>query len=201
MKPDAVHRRLASAALVLLPLLWVASPSAQLAQPQVLVSMYFVPEATACPPRGYRDAGDDNTPMCPQLTVEDVDAMESQAIATAIARSIPPERLQLGDALMDSIDAFAEDCPVEAPCMDPKRRYSIILAFDVASVNEIDGYPIELRREPPENSGLPAYSVSGTLSARGRWINHQRADSFRPTYRVNWVLQVGQWTWELGTEP
>ena len=194
--------RLAFSSATLLFLLWptAASLQAQEARPDVVVSMYFVGEKVACPPDGYPDADEESTrSRCPTWTFSDLADLSRQA--TPVQQSIPPEQLQLGQALLDSIEAFSDDCTIAVPCADePDRRYSIVLAFEVNDLRDFRGQEIAIRRLLPDRSRLPKYSASGELSQRGRWINHQRADIFLPSYSVRWELQIGEWRWNLGTE-
>ena len=189
---------------VFLPVLLYVAPTSLRAQrdkPTIVVSMYFVSEKVACPPNGYDESGG-QTLACRQLTFEDLEQMTSQRIARRVQQSIPPEQLRLGRSLMYSLEAFSEDCPINTPCTDqPERRYSIVLAFEVKGAQDFDGYEITIRRIPPSDSRFEGYSRSGILSDRGRWINHQRADVFLPSNGVRWVLQLGEWNWNLGTEP
>ena len=123
--------------------------------------------------------------------------MVADGMTRTVQQRIPPERLRLGERLLDSIDAFVDECPIVEPCLNASRRYSVILAFEVA---DLVNQGITLTRVSPDNQ-FPAYSVSGELSPQGRWINHQRADTFLPSYGVRWQLEIGPWSWSLGTEP
>ena len=164
-------------------------------KPNVAVSMYFVEEIVACSPNGYPES-DGEAGSCPPLTFEDLERMTSPGMATPVQRSIPPEQVNLGTSLLDHVESFSDDCPITAPCAnDPQRRYSIILAFEVMGTDNLQGHDIQLRRT---SSPFGSYSASGTLSERGRWINHQRADAFLPSNRVRWELRIGEWTWNLG---
>ena len=184
--------------------MWTTSASlqAQDDKPTVVVSLYFVGETVACPPEGYPDLSTPGSPAtrrCDPLTFGDLEDLARMAMS--VQQSIPPERLRLGQNLLDSIEAYATACPAAAPCMDPKRRYSVVLVFEVSGVADVGGHAIALRRVPPGNSEIPALSASGALSDQGRWISQQRADAFLPAYGMRWVLQVGEWTWVLGTGP
>lgn len=176
-----------------------ASFGTQDPRPNVVVSMYFVGEKLVCPPDGYDGSGE--TSECPELTFEWLESMVSRGIAKPVQRNIPPAQIRLGKSLFDSVEAFSEDCTIEAPCADqPDRRYAIILAFEVSDARRSAGKRIEVERVPPRDSRFEEYSASGRLSERGRWLNHQRADVFLPSYDVRWVLQLGDWTWNFGTQ-
>ena len=187
-----------------LSLMLCATPTSFRAQgdkPSVVVSMYFVGEKVACPPDGYGESETETLRRCKRLTFKDLDTMTRQRIVTPVQQGIPPEQLRLGKTLLDSIDAFSDDCTIKAPCMNkPERRYSIILAFEVKGASDFDGNKIEIRRILPKGNKFDPYSKSGKLSEQGRWINHQRADIFLPSHRVRWELKLGQWSWNLGTE-
>ncbi|MCY4507806.1 MAG: hypothetical protein OXG35_12735 [Acidobacteria bacterium] len=160
--------------------------------------MYFVAEAEACRPDGYPDPNQEMAVRCEPLTFQDLETMIRRNEGTRVQHGIPPEELRLGNALLDSIDAYREACPLASPCLKSKQRYAVILAFEV-DVPDPEGYEIAIRREPPRGSPVDPYSATGTLSGRGRWINHQRADVFLPAYGVRWRLNVGSWGWDLGT--
>ena len=189
---------------VALPLLLCVTPMsvhAQGARPNVFVSMYFVGERVACPPDGYDESGRGTRTCRRQLTFDALEELTEQGIATPVQQSIPPEQLRLGASLLDSIEAFSDDCTIDTPCTEqPERRYSIVLAFEVDGVQDFDGHEIEIRRVLPGTSQFNEYTSSGNLSEQGRWINHQRADIFLPSYGVRWELQLDEWTWNLGTE-
>lgn len=177
-------------------LIWTTSASlrAQDDKPTVVVSLYFVGETVACPPDGYHP-----TRTCDPIAFGDLEDLARMTIP--VQQSIPPEGLRLGQNLLNSIEAYATACPATAPCMDPQMRYSVVMAFEVSGIADVGGHAISLRRESPGNSEILALFVSGTLSDQGRWIGQQRADAFLPAYGVRWVLQVGEWTWVLRTEP
>ena len=170
---------------------------AQAEKPEVTVSMYFASETDACPPSGYRASAAEAQSSCRSLTFDNLEAMVADGTTRTVQQRIPPERLRLGERLLDSIDAYVDECPIREPCLDASRRYSIILTFEVADVVNRE---ITITRVPPEDSQVPPYSFRGELSPQGRWIDHQRADTFLPSYRVRWRLEIGQWTWRLGTE-
>ena len=100
---------------------------AQTAKPEVRVSLYFARELDACHPDGYPDADDQTPRSCEVLTFDDLENMVSRGLTKPVQRSIPPEQVRLGDALLDSIDAYGDDCPLSRPCLDSSRRYVIIL--------------------------------------------------------------------------
>ena len=170
--------------------------SAQTERPDVLVSMYLVSETDACRPYGYQRPDDETPTRCTPLTFDELDTMVRQDTAALVQHKIPPEKLRLGEELLDSIDAFRDDCPLDSPCSEPDRRYAIILAFEAAVSGPVD---CRIHRKPPTKSLIPAYSITGNLSVRGRWITHQRADVFLPAYNVRWLLEIGEWNWNLGT--
>ena len=170
--------------------------SAQTERPDVLVSMYLVSETDACRPNGYSRPDDETPGRCQPLTFDDLDTLVRQDPDALVQHRIPPEKLRLGEKLLDSIDAYTDDCPLHHPCLDSNRRYAIILAFEVNALGPVD---CKIRRNPPTQSPIPPYSMTDKLSARGRWITHQRADVFLPAYRVRWLLEIGQWSWDLGT--
>ena len=169
---------------------------AQIERPEVRVSLYFVGEAEACRPAGYPSGMETSVP-CEPLTFQDLEAMVRRTEVTRVQHRIPPEQLRLGEELLDSIDAYREDCPLASPCLQPNRRYAVILAFEVDVPDPVD-FEIAIRRKPPPGSRVKPYSATGALSARGRWINHQRADVFLPAYGVRWQLDIGSWSWDLG---
>ena len=172
--------------------------SAQVEKPDVRVSLYFVREAEACRPDGYPDVGMETSVPCEPLTFGDLETMVRRNEVTRVQHGIPPEALRLGEELLDSVDAYREDCPLTSPCLEPKRRYAVILEFEVDVPDPVD-YRIAIHRKPPPGSRVLPYSATGALSERGRWINHQRADVFLPGYGVRWELDVGSWSWDLGT--
>lgn len=172
--------------------------SAQIERPVMSVSMYFVSEAQACRPEGYPDPNTETLARCEPLTFQNLETMVRRNQAKRVERTIPPEELRLGDELLGSIDAYRRECPLTRPCRNRTRRYALILAFDVDVENPSD-YEITIRRKPPTGSRVERYSARGTLSGRGRWVNHQRADVFLPSYGVRWRLDVGSWSWDLGT--
>lgn len=189
---DRVWRALALVFLCITP----SSLPAQIERPEVLVSLYFVGEVEACRPAGY-PSGMETSVRCEPLTFEDLEAMVRRPEVTRVQHGIPPEQLRLGEELLDSIDAYRDDCPLTRPCSHPSRRYVVILAFEVDVSDPVD-YEITIRREPPRGSRVEPYSATGALSGRGRWINHQRADVFLPAYGVRWRLDIGSWSWDLG---
>ena len=179
------------------------TPMAVLAQtekPAVTVSLYFASEDTVCPPDGYGVVINEVKRKCRKLDFEDIEEMESQDLVEPVQRSIPPAQVRLGKTLFDSIDAFRRDCPRSTPCRDFSRRYAMILSFEVNTTSLRNG-DIEIRRVPPPDSKIEEISWKGKLSPLGRWINHQRADTFVPAYRFRWILQIDEWTWRLGTQP
>ena len=170
--------------------------SAQTERPNVLVSMYFASETAACRPNGY-PLGDDETPGgCEPFTFDYLDTLAKKNVAVSVQHRIPPEELRLGEKLLGSLDAYKDDCSLASPCLESSRRYAIILAFEVDVPGPVD---CKIRRNPPDDIPVKPHSITGKLSARGRWIIHQRADFFLPSYRFRWLLEIGQWSWDLGT--
>lgn len=167
-------------------------------KPTVRVSMYYAAETDVCRPDGYSDSSNDAKSKCERLDFDRLEVMRRDGVAVSVQNQIPPEELRLGSDLLDSIDAFTDECSPTNPCSNPSRRYSLILAFDV-DIASPETYAITIHRTPPEESPFDPYSNAGQLSPAGRWINHQRADVFLPSNRVRWQIEIGDWSWNLGT--
>ena len=167
-------------------------------KPDVFVSMYFASETDVCSPDGYSSQVNDTPNPCDQMTFKRLKKMLDDKEVTNVRHKIPPEKLRLGKLLLDSIEAYSDDCPLKAPCLKSSRRYAVILTFEVAGTDCV-GCDIKIRRDPPSKSNIPRYTFEGKLSEKNRWINHQRADVFLPSHHVRWDLIIGDWCWRLGT--
>ena len=173
----------------------------QVQRPNVRVSMYLADEQDACRPDGYESLGNETQDSCKELTLDDIDTLvrRDRAVVT-VQHNIPPENLSLGNDLKRRLDAYTAQCSLLKPCHIPSDRRAIILTFTV-DVAQPEQYQISMRRIPPDNFPHLEHSSSGALSEKGRWINHQRADIFLPSYGVRWLLEIGLWSWDLGTVP
>lgn len=193
-KMNSANPRFETGRVLLLFICSILTPlSAQNERPRIDVSMYFVSEKDACPPDGYTQG------KCDELTFKRLEEMlRSEKYIASTQHSIPPENFRLGSNLLDSIEAYSEDCPPNRPCVESSRRYAVILTFKVVGKDCV-GCSIMIRRVPPKDSQFVTYSDNGKLSEQSRWVNHQRADVFLPSNRVRWRLEIGQWRWDLRT--
>lgn len=171
--------------------------------------MYLVKETTVCPGgyRSYRDK-DDSGKRCGEPIKYD-QLKELSYLGVSLAKSVPPEKIPLDEISKRLSEYSRYDCPLEDPCEDPNKRWSIVLAFEF-QMKDPKGETVTLQRIVPESiiedyfKEFPQQKVNvkveDTLDFGGRWLHHQRADLFLPGHKVEWRLTAGSYCWKFGTK-
>ena len=182
-------------------------------KPNVLVTVIFIDETKVCTLNGkassYGNLNEnkkDNSGKernCDKLNYDQL--KDLKLIGHTVTDQEPIDTINLQE-LFRLVKLYSLKCPLKKPCMKPKDRSSIILAFEF-QMDEPKGADISLERQIPPNMKeyfkapyYGYYSTDGKLDEGGHWINHQRADLFLPGHGVEWILKANQYCWKLITE-